>query len=361
MDSRYLPQLDGLRFFAILSVMIGHWFQWQVKNEIFEKIPFAHGVLLFFVLSGFLITRILLIEKDNVEKAATSKKKLLINFYVRRFIRIMPIYYLTVLLMYIINYQQARALTPWLLTYTSNIYQSLNNCYVGGFTHFWSLAVEEQFYLFWPLLILFVTKEKILKVIVITIVLSLFSRFIFVFLIDMPYATDFFTTNVLFALAFGGGLAYLHVFKASLAFKIAKNRFYLPISILTYIIFSVFFHYYGFSTYFPLFDQFLFSIVMFFVVAKASTSDFTGIFKWLLTNKYSIYLGKISYGLYVFHLFIPDFFWFMQPKWGLVATNKYMACLLYFGLSVAFAHLSWELIEKPINLLKSRFQYSQKS
>lgn len=358
MNKQYIRQLDGLRFFAIVSVMIGHWYQWQINNLIFGKIPFAHGVLLFFVLSGFLITRILLVERDNVEKVAVPKKKLLINFYLRRFLRIMPIYYLTILLMYFINYQQARELTPWLLTYTSNIYQSINNCYVGGFTHFWSLAVEEQFYLFWPLLILFVSKEKILKVIVATIIFSLFSRFVFVLFIEKPYATDFFTTNVLFALSFGGLLAYLNVYKVDKSRKISKNNFYLPISIFVYILLSVIFHYFNFSTYFLLFDQFLFSVVMFFVVSKASTNSFSGVFNWLLTNKYSVYLGKISYGLYVFHLFIPDFFWFMQPKWGLVATNKYMACLLYFGLSVAFAHLSWELIEKPINSLKSRFLYS---
>ena len=60
MKNNYIIQLDGLRFFAVLSVMVGHWIAWRFDNPIFKGIPWAHGVYLFFVLSGFLITRILL-------------------------------------------------------------------------------------------------------------------------------------------------------------------------------------------------------------------------------------------------------------------------------------------------------------
>ena len=99
----YIIQFDGLRFYAIFMVMIAHWFQWQFNNPVINGFPFAQGVTLFFVLSGFLITDILIRNKLKYESSARSKKQMVISFYGRRFLRIFPIYYLT--LFFFADYQ----------------------------------------------------------------------------------------------------------------------------------------------------------------------------------------------------------------------------------------------------------------
>ena len=71
--NKHIIQLDGLRFFAVLMVMIGHWLQWKWTNPVLLKIPFVHGVILFFVLSGFLITRILLSNRDKYNESQKNK------------------------------------------------------------------------------------------------------------------------------------------------------------------------------------------------------------------------------------------------------------------------------------------------
>jgi peptidoglycan/LPS O-acetylase OafA/YrhL len=81
---KHIPQLDGIRCVAILSVIIGHWIAWDVQNVFVQNIPWSHGVLLFFVLSGYLITNILLSLKEKIEQGQTKVKKALFKFYIRR-------------------------------------------------------------------------------------------------------------------------------------------------------------------------------------------------------------------------------------------------------------------------------------
>jgi peptidoglycan/LPS O-acetylase OafA/YrhL len=78
----YVVQLDGLRFFAVLMVMIAHWLQWQLTNPIFTNFPFNHGVTLFFVLSGYLISRILFTNNVKYIENNQSKSGLLKSFYI---------------------------------------------------------------------------------------------------------------------------------------------------------------------------------------------------------------------------------------------------------------------------------------
>ena len=154
--NQYAVQLDGLRFIAVFMVMIAHWAQWQFTNELIASIPFVHGVILFFVLSGFLITRILM----QGAEAGGSSGGFLKNFYIRRVLRIFPIYYLLIFTLFILNYQNTRDIFFWLATYTINIFQAIRNEYVGDFNHFWSLGVEEQFYVLYPLVLFILFRIK---------------------------------------------------------------------------------------------------------------------------------------------------------------------------------------------------------
>ena len=145
-DNRTFHSLDGIRALCILAVIWHHVPTWT-ECTIFQR-GFL-GVDMFFVLSGFLIVTLLLREKDRQHRISLK------NFYIRRALRIFPIYYLVlflVLLMYVAtkasssNAQMYYRKLPFLLTYTSNWVEIS----VANMGIMWSLATEEQFYLLWP-------------------------------------------------------------------------------------------------------------------------------------------------------------------------------------------------------------------
>src|ERR1700756_295077 len=93
----FLPQIDGLRFVAVFGVMVFHWVAWDFSNSfVLRNIPFGTGVNLFFVISGFLITYILLNKKDEIAEKKTTFFREMRNFYIKRTLRIFPVYYLLI-------------------------------------------------------------------------------------------------------------------------------------------------------------------------------------------------------------------------------------------------------------------------
>ncbi len=186
--SHFAP-LDGLRGIAILSVIACHVRlgadSFALDRGVSSVFGFGvHGVDLFFVLSGFLITGILLDTKDSPGYFRV--------FYARRTLRIFPLYYLYLALRLLVapalahhfHLAETPMLTPqqhggyfWL--YTANLLTAIHSETViqGGLFHMWSLAVEEQFYLFWPLLVFFVRPKNLARVCAALIVLSFALRF----------------------------------------------------------------------------------------------------------------------------------------------------------------------------------------
>jgi peptidoglycan/LPS O-acetylase OafA/YrhL len=191
--------LDGIRAYAVLMVCIVHFFTIDETSLyetnkylgiIFIKLSFIGlmGVPLFFLLSGFLITGILLDSKKSPKYFST--------FYMRRFLRIFPLYYFVLAISFIAlpflikidnNGMKIIQQQGWLWTYTSNIYNFIcSNSWDGSsnfpwFSHFWSLCVEEHFYIFWPLLVYF-TNDKWLPRIMWSIVCISALSVIFVYL-----------------------------------------------------------------------------------------------------------------------------------------------------------------------------------
>ena len=153
-------QLDGLRAFAILPVLYTHF--WNDDNWLGSA-----GVFLFFVLSGYLITGILLRSR--------TKPSALQNFYIRRFLRIAPIYYVTLGLACLIHLPGIRQTFLWHFFYLSNVLFTLKNSWTSPWytAHLWTLSVEEQFYLVWPFLILFLPSKAIKPVVWSTIIASI--------------------------------------------------------------------------------------------------------------------------------------------------------------------------------------------
>lgn len=356
MKDGYIIQLDGLRFFSVLMVMIAHWLQWQWTNPVLTKIPFGHGVTLFFVLSGFLITRILLENRDKYNISHLNKFHLVKNFYIRRFFRIFPIYYLLIFGLFIFNYKNTHEIFPWLITYTSNIYQSINNVYVEDFNHFWSLAVEEQFYLFWPFVILFIKPRKTFITIILTIIIALIIRTYLYLYVGKWMATSYFTLSCMHALGLGALLAFIKLYKPRIE-NALSNPIWLYFAVVIYIGSLYFQNIFNLDWYKEILDDFFFAILATFIILRASNNGFRGFFKLVLENKFIVYSGKISYGLYVFHLFTPAIFYYIAPRIGLSITNKYTFFIALYFLTFLVSYISWKLIESPINKLKDRIPY----
>lgn len=360
MQAPYIKQLDALRFYSVLMIMVAHWAQIRWTNPILKNIPFVHGVIVFFVLSGFLITSILLKNKENYSVNKLDMKKLLKIFYIRRFLRITPIYYIIVLFLLAINFKNIHTLLPWLLTFTSNIYQSIYNVSVDEFNHFWSLAVEEQFYLFWPILILF-TKNKTLTIIAVTIAIALLTRTYLYLNFNSWRATAYFTICCMHSLSIGALLAYISIYKIKLL-KTLQKQLWLYLSLFVYVGLLIIQVLFDLEWYKQIVDEFVFSIFTMFFILKVSTTGFSGFGRFLFENKLICYFGRISYGLYLFHAFVPSLIY-----WGIPAVKawnneieyfKYFLFLLFFVVTVFLAHFSFKYLESPINNLKKKFPYS---
>jgi len=154
-ENTYFPQLDGIRTLAVLMVIVSHWYRGSDLPLLYYG--GAMGVGLFFVLSGFLITHILLGQQARFQEGGSEvKSAILKTFYIRRTLRIFPIYYLYVAALLMLGTGQAREIWAWLITYTYNFQLFLTNHWHSGYVeHLWSLAIEEQYYLIWPALLLF--------------------------------------------------------------------------------------------------------------------------------------------------------------------------------------------------------------
>ncbi len=355
---KYYKQLDGLRAIAIIMVMVAHWYQHSLQIPILKNLPWGTGVNLFFVLSGFLITGIILDFKEINAAKGRSQFHSIKSFYIRRTLRIFPIYYLTVFIVLVFGIEKVRELLPWLLTYTSNIYITIHNTYIGSFTHFWSLAVEEQFYLVWVFLVVFIPSVDLKRVIFFLIALSL------LILYYLWYFTGYSIANALticqmHTLGSGALIAWLIKYR-----KEAFDRMNLTLLKSVCLFFSViyvlvFVYQKPDSLYLNVqrFNEPITGFIYFLIVLIAVKDGFKSVIKFILENKVMIYLGRISYGLYIYHLFIPVIYWSFVHKYINLDLSPFNFFCLYLVVNIAISTISWYLIEKPVNGLKRYFKY----
>ena len=211
---RHIPALDGARGIAIIGVVLLHFFEVNTVTR-FEGVlkSISHhgmwGIDLFFILSGFLITGILV---ETKEKEGYFK-----SFFMRRTLRIFPIYYILLAVIYFIApniaffegdaMDQILKAEPWAWTYTMNVYQSIENRWVPYIGHFWSLAVEEHFYLFWPILVYFVPNKHLVKLCISMILFSFGFRILTAYLDEPSIVRYIFTFSRFDALCLGAYMA----------------------------------------------------------------------------------------------------------------------------------------------------------
>lgn len=328
-----MPQLDGIRAFAIVFVIISHWFTPFTSSG---YIPYGElGVMLFFVLSGFLITSILLRYKNEIDAGKASISFYLKKFFSRRVLRIFPIYYLTICIILLVNPALFEGAAWWHCLYLSNIYFVLiKHGWQQPISHWWTLSVEEQFYLVWPFLILFVNRKYLTLCIALVIIIGpVFRQFVPIH----TYMYKYLTPSCFDALGLGALLA-LHY--NTIAHYLTKQKTYVLLVLLMMIV--IFFTKFTFS-FSNATDRFFMSLFSFLLIFKASQGS-AGIFKLLLANPVVMYIGKISYGLYLYHKLLP-----------LISLNNYpvfYAQLLRILILLIIASASYFIIEKPIMRFK---------
>ena len=344
MGQKKFDQIDGLRFFAVFGVVCVHW-HWAGSNLCDLITSGSRGVDLFFVISGFLITLGLIRSKEKEQTLGTS----LYKFYIRRFLRIFPIYYLTVFILFLVWHAQMRDSIWWYLLYLSNFYSiRIHDWGVAG--HFWSLSVEEQFYMVWPFIILFVPVRRLPLVIISSVLISLIAKSYWV-LTGAPFWSAYMNPlSALDTLALGALLAYLYHFHQDRLRQVLYNPAFFVLLTIQMIAFVYirkappisFIHDIGIRTSFGLFSMWL--------IGRA-TFGFSGLAGYILDSSPLRYIGKISYGIYLYHPFVPMILERIKLPGG---DNIHF--IIYAFTTVALASISWYVYESPILKLKKRFE-----
>lgn len=364
-----IPDLDGLRGIAILLVCLFHFNSVATTPGLFGRLVdtlFLHlwfGVDLFFVLSGFLITKILLEAKGSASYFSA--------FYMRRVLRIFPLYYLTLLVyLFVSIVRQLHTGQPQDYTTQLAFWFYLQNWAIlwhraiGVIGHFWSLAVEEQFYLGWPLLIYWLSRRGLKRLCLALIAVAFFVKLaILFFQLPSPdlsvYASYTLTPARLDTLAIGG-LAALLVTSGREGFRsgFLLGLCLVPAAILLFVE-SVggqtkfWFKAVEYSMLAPLFGV--------FVARSAFRSSKRGLAEMFLRSRPLQAAGKFSYAMYVVHWPLHIFMsaWaaeiiVRQPP-GLQTPAKIAYILLAILVTYALGWISWHLIEKRVLSLKRLF------
>lgn len=312
------------------------------------------GVDIFFVISGFLITGILLSEREKVNVDYVTRTRVLRNFVVRRALRIFPIYYLSLAIFWFLQYcehYQLREHLIYYVTYTSNILFFKQQAWDGYLAPLWSLAVEEQFYLVWPLLMIFMPDRHILKVIIISILIGL----VFPYVVPSEM-TKVLTPACFSSLGLGALLAWLQVNKKAL---LLQYRTYLPLALLPGIVILIS----PASHEVTMAIRVIVSILTFIgIMYCLDYYPSNRVLDWLLTRRQLIFIGKISYGIYLYHNIISIVWrnFFVEALQGLLSfLSPTLFGLLYlivkFVSLLIMAWLSFRLIEMPFLQIKKYF------
>ncbi len=345
----YLPQLDGLRTFAVLLVFLHHW---SLPDSGLGIV----GVQLFFVISGFLITGILLELREGVENGRATLSASLQCFYLRRALRIFPLYYACLILFVILDRFEIRETAPWYFFYAANLRFFLLGTFEGPLSHFWTLAVEEQFYLVWPFLVLLIPRGGIKPLLWGLIFCAPITRIG----ISLGGGDHFAITHTLLPANFDTlGLGALGAcWRMEGVDRIVVQRIswlLLPLCVIEMVASRVI---EGGRFFFTVVDSCAVAVVSLWLVLKAGVG-FHGAFGSLLSNGLVRFLGRLSYGLYVWHMFAPAFLRNVLSFSGLPAewNGGAIGFVLLFGITMGLSLLSWYLIEAPCSRMKGIFQY----
>jgi peptidoglycan/LPS O-acetylase OafA/YrhL len=369
--------LDGIRAIAVILVFSVHYMGYRTRFVGWTGVP------IFFVLSGFLITGILY---DNQHEPHRFR-----NFYIRRTLRIFPLFYLAWLLVLIaaclLRAQWQPIQILW-LTYLGNYVRFIAGSQVPDhlFTlrtprlpleigHFWSLAVEEQFYLLWPLIVFHVRERKqLIRICMATIVLVLMLRII----LWSTLSQNLLSMEILYRLTITqcdafllGGLMALWMRgpeKDNLLIHSNKILYTSLASFACAYIFNNGLHLRDLLATSPWMSTYGFTLVDLIAAGLILCSLQSGSFVFRLTTTRPLRMvGKYSYGVYVYHVMLMPFLQHYVlpvshsgPK-SVYYIRSVSSTLLYFLIVLAVSVCSYHLVEHPFLTLKDRFTVRHKN
>jgi peptidoglycan/LPS O-acetylase OafA/YrhL len=354
-NEKRLPQLDGLRAVAVLLVLYHHWVYPKLLDEKYNTWYLALlrmdygkiGVTIFFCLSGLLITEIIIRSRNSTRAESLAFFR---AFFIRRSIRIFPIYFLVILVATLLDVPPFDDDWLWFICYGTNILIFLQQNWIGTASPLWTLSVEEQFYILWPVAFL-VFPRNFESFALVFLFVSLSIRLLMLTTVPEVKFQQVLPIISMDAIVVGGLLALderaaviikklapklaalLIVVCSLLASKsvLAVNEFLQHLAILS------------FSTW---------------IVCVAKGGKLGGFNLEFLKLGALTRLGIVSYGIYLYHPFVQHFI-----EWVIRATGSAM---LHAGaikipvmtvLTIAIAWVSWVLIERPFNNLKRFVPY----
>ena len=370
-SSIHVPALDGLRGIAILLVMLYHQTVQVGPTPVDRFVGFWllsgwSGVDLFFVLSGFLITGILY---DSKHAEGYFR-----NFYARRVLRIFPLYYAIVVFSLLIlphiphwkldSLARINGDELWYWTYLSNFSIAAHDAFRHGILDVsWSLAIEEQFYLTWPLLVLFLERQTLLRLCGVVFGVAFVWRCAALLLGVPPLAVSVLTPSRLDPLATGAVIALLARSTSGLA-RVAR---WTPLTLVlsAAVVLSIALWDGGFGPYStPMVTIGYTALAVLFgsTLVLTLTAAHASWHVWLLEQTPLVTLGKYSYALYLFHLPIravlrdklygPDQF---PVVLGSTLPGQVLFYLAASLAALGAAWLSWRLFESHFLALKRYF------
>lgn len=357
-----VPQLNGLRALCVLVVIFHHW----TGSFVHFRFPFEAGAFFFFVLSGFLITRILLHAKSRATDLPLTYR----NFLIRRSLRIFPGYLLILAICFLLQQADVRENALWYLSGFVNIHFAFEG-WQGGADQFWTLAIEQQFYLLWPVALLFLPSRISFPLLLATFIIPTLARLLPGFIgpnwlsetlrppvlngqeLAMPgkltwNAFDYLAAGCLYAISrreqwnFPSRLGHIIGLTSTICYLVIRTGYLndlLPAQAHSL--------------------QQLFLIIGTVWVIHLAAKGIRGPIGAFLEHPIIQDIGTKSYGLYLYHNLVGAFFYmaFKQHQIGFIwFPFVFLGCsaLLWF-----VASLSWRYYEEPIYRLKEKFPYSK--
>jgi peptidoglycan/LPS O-acetylase OafA/YrhL len=372
-NQAHFTELDGIRGLAILAVMALHFFASQINGgqNTTERLIDAitgygmWGVDLFFVLSGYLITGLLADSRDS--------PKYFSSFYMRRTLRIFPLYYGVLFVLVVLiprsflqthapEALEIRTVQPWLWSYLTNIYVAKSGSYsIPYVSHFWTLAIEEHFYLMWPLIVRFASRRTAIWIAIALSVLALSCRIVLAFTTSNDLWAHVFTPCRLDTLCIGAAFA-LWV-RGPEGWSVLRHAVKgLPLLVVAMLALKLFPSQGTPHQVALAIKEFLLAILFGVFVSTSAWPSGWQLMRKTLRWRALTLMGRYSYGLYVFHGIIAAYFE-LHGGVGLfarIAGTRTGAFFLQAAvgsvLSVLIAVASYHAYEMPFLRLKRLFR-----